>query len=40
MRQMNLPELAPVPESIKKELVALVAERLNGPMPFQEFRHC
>jgi hypothetical protein len=33
MRQMNLPELAPVPESIK-ELVALVAERLNGPMPF------
>jgi hypothetical protein len=33
MRWMNLPELAPVPETIP-ELVALLAERLNGSMPF------
>jgi hypothetical protein len=33
MRWMNLPELAPVPESTPK-LAALLAERLNGPMPF------
>jgi hypothetical protein len=33
MRVMNLPHLASVPNSLP-EIVTLLAERLNGPMPF------
>jgi hypothetical protein len=33
MRGMNLPTLAPIPNSLP-EIVSLLAERLNGPMPF------
>jgi hypothetical protein len=33
MRGMNLPDLPPVPNSLP-EIVSLLAERLNGPMPF------